>query len=123
MALASRPGQPGIRWCDHTASEASTNDAAVLNRRIREIWVAGADRYRDPDEDLPADFAADRDAHYAALGLPRDAEAFIALQLPTSFLAESMACWLSSRPSSSVLSRLSAPRWSKLIGSKRRSKP
>jgi hypothetical protein len=34
MALASRPGQPGIRWRDHTASEASTNDAAVLNGRI-----------------------------------------------------------------------------------------
>src|SRR3954462_13276967 len=31
MALASRPGRPGIRRRDHTASEASTNDAAVLN--------------------------------------------------------------------------------------------
>ena len=24
--------------------------------RCKEIWVAGADRYRNPDEDLPADF-------------------------------------------------------------------
>jgi hypothetical protein len=40
--------------------------------------VAGADRFRNPDEDVPADFAARRDEHYAALDLPRDPEAFIA---------------------------------------------
>ena len=42
------------------------------------MWVAGADRYRNPDDDVPADFAARRDEHYAALDLPRDAGAFIA---------------------------------------------
>ena len=26
--------------------------------RCKEVWVAGADRFRNPDEDLPADFAA-----------------------------------------------------------------
>ncbi len=46
--------------------------------RCKEVWVAGADRYRNPDEDLPADFDAHRDEHYAALGLPRSADAFIA---------------------------------------------
>ena len=46
--------------------------------RCKEIWVEGADRYRNPDEDLPADFDTRRDEHYAALGLPRDADAFIA---------------------------------------------
>ena len=46
--------------------------------RCKEVWVAGADRYRDPDEDVPADFAARRDEHYAALDLPRDAGAFVA---------------------------------------------
>jgi hypothetical protein len=45
--------------------------------RCKEIWVEGADRYRNPDEDLPADFETRRDEHYAALGLPRDADAFI----------------------------------------------
>ena len=44
----------------------------------KEVWVAGADRYRNPDEDLPADFDARRDEHYAALSLPRNADAFIA---------------------------------------------
>ena len=45
--------------------------------RCKEVWVAGADRYRNPDDDVPADFAARRDEHYAALDLPRDAGAFI----------------------------------------------
>ena len=26
--------------------------------RCKEIWVVGADRYRNPDDDLPADFAS-----------------------------------------------------------------
>jgi len=46
--------------------------------RCKEVWVAGADRYRNPDEDLPADFDARRDEHYAALGLSRDVDAFVA---------------------------------------------
>ena len=46
--------------------------------RCKEIWVEGADRYRNPDEDLPVDFDIRRDEHYATLGLPRDADAFIA---------------------------------------------
>jgi hypothetical protein len=46
--------------------------------RCKEVWVAGADRYRNPDEDLPADFGARRDEYYAALNLPRSASTFIA---------------------------------------------
>ncbi len=46
--------------------------------RCKEVWVEGADRYRNPDQDLPADFDTRRDEHYATLGLPRDAQAFIA---------------------------------------------
>ena len=38
--------------------------------RCKEVWVAGADRFRNPDEDLPADFAARRTACYERLGLP-----------------------------------------------------
>src|SRR5204862_2220690 len=46
--------------------------------RCKEIWVVGADRYRNPDEDLPADFDAKREPYYEALGQPRDADAFVA---------------------------------------------
>jgi TnpA family transposase len=40
--------------------------------RCKEIWVPGADRYRNPDDDLPGDFEQNRDAYHAALGLPLD---------------------------------------------------
>ena len=52
----------------------------ALRERLRskEIWVVGADRYRNPDDDLPTDFAAKREDHYAALGLPLDSDRFIA---------------------------------------------
>ena len=46
--------------------------------RCKEIWVAGANRYRNPDEDLPADFDEKRTAYYEPLGLPSDADAFVA---------------------------------------------
>jgi hypothetical protein len=46
--------------------------------RCKEIWVVGANRYRNPDEDLPANFEAQREGHYAALSLPLQAEEFIA---------------------------------------------
>lgn len=45
--------------------------------RTKEIWVIGADRYRNPEHDLPADFVAKRDSYYALLEVPRDVEAFI----------------------------------------------
>lgn len=35
--------------------------------RRREVWVAGAGRWRDPEDDLPTDFDSNRDVHYAAL--------------------------------------------------------
>jgi len=45
--------------------------------RCKEIWVVGADRYRNPDEDVPADFDRQREAYYATLHLPLGVEAFI----------------------------------------------
>ena len=46
--------------------------------RCKELWVVGASRFRNPDDDLPADFPVHRDTYYAALSQPRDADAFIA---------------------------------------------
>jgi TnpA family transposase len=45
--------------------------------RCKEIWVVGADRYRNPDEDLPTDFEERREENYKALKQPLDAEEFI----------------------------------------------
>lgn len=60
-----------------------TYEVAVLEAlreqlRCKEIWVVGANRYRNPDEDLPADFEVKRDEYYKALNLPLDADQFIA---------------------------------------------
>ncbi len=52
----------------------------ALRERIRckEIWVVGADRHRNPDDDLPKDFDDRRADYYADLGLSMDAHAFTA---------------------------------------------
>lgn len=60
-----------------------TYEIAVLEAlrerlRCKEIWVVGANRYRNPDEDLPADFDQNREDYYQALDLPLDADRFIA---------------------------------------------
>ena len=67
-------GRPRV---DRITYEICALEALREQLRCKEVWVAGADRYRDPDEDVPADFAARRDEHYAALDLPRDAGAFV----------------------------------------------
>src|ERR1019366_595429 len=46
--------------------------------RCKEVWVVGANRYRNPDDDLPADFEARRAPYYQALKLPLEADRFIA---------------------------------------------
>ena len=43
----------------------------------KEIWVVGANRYRNPDEDLPTDFEQHRHVYYQALTLPKNVETFI----------------------------------------------
>jgi len=45
--------------------------------RCRELWVAGAGKYGNPDHDLPQDFEVQREQYYWALGLPLDATSFI----------------------------------------------
>lgn len=45
--------------------------------RCKEIWVVGANRYRNPEEDLPTDFEQQREVYYQALQQPEDVEVFI----------------------------------------------
>lgn len=51
----------------------------ALRKRLRskEVWVEGADRYRNPDQDLPADFEQERPLYYSALKLPPAANLFL----------------------------------------------
>lgn len=52
---------------------------ATLREKLRckEVWVVGADRYRNPDDDLPPDFEEQREAYYRALSLPLDPTTFV----------------------------------------------
>jgi len=44
--------------------------------RCKEIWVAGAEKHRNPDDDLPGDFEERRVEYYRELGRDADARAF-----------------------------------------------
>ena len=45
--------------------------------RCKEVWVTGAKRYQNPQQDIPQDFEVKRSAYYQALQHPLDAQAFI----------------------------------------------
>lgn len=45
--------------------------------RCKQIWIEGAYRYRNPDDDLPTDWENCREACYLQLGLPLKASDFI----------------------------------------------
>ena len=57
--------------------EVATLQALRDALRCKEIWVVGADRWRDPDEDLPADHAQRRVEHYRTLRKPLDPSQFV----------------------------------------------
>ena len=60
-----------------TVYEACVFQALRDRLRCKEIWVVGAQEWRNPDEDLPADFEANRAEHYQMLRKPLDAGAFV----------------------------------------------
>lgn len=51
----------------------------TLRKRLRckEIWVVDADRYRNPDDDLPIDFEKNRENYYQDLGQTLDSTIFV----------------------------------------------
>ncbi|MCA1701478.1 MAG: Tn3 family transposase, partial [Actinobacteria bacterium] len=75
--LAYRPDGRGRPRVARMAYEIATFQALRDLLRCKEIWVIGAHRWRNPDEDLPADFEQRRHEHYAALRKPLDPTVFI----------------------------------------------
>jgi TnpA family transposase len=71
------PGPRGQRRIRRVTYEICVLQALREKIRCKEVWIEGADRHRNPDEDLPQDFALHRETHYAALKLPLDADAFV----------------------------------------------
>ena len=79
-------------WCPKAWREAVVDERGRVERipyelcvlvalrdalRRREIYVEGANRWRNPDDDLPGDFDTTREVHYAAIRQPLDPTAFI----------------------------------------------
>ena len=76
--LVYRTDQHGRQRVVRMVYEVVTFQALREHLRCKEIWITGADRWRNPDEDLPADFETRRAEHYASLRKPLDPAAFIA---------------------------------------------
>jgi hypothetical protein len=75
--LVYRADKRGRRRTVRMVYEVATFQALRDQLRCKEIWVVGAGRWRDPDEDLPKDFEERRAEHYASLRKPLDPAEFI----------------------------------------------
>jgi len=73
-----REDSRGQRRVVRMVYEVATFQALRDALRCKEVWVLGADRFRDPDQDLPADYAKRRAEHYRTLRKPLDPSAFVA---------------------------------------------
>jgi hypothetical protein len=60
-----------------TVYEVATFQALRELLRCKEIWVAGAEAWRHPEQDLPADFDQRRQEHFRELRKPLDPSVFI----------------------------------------------
>jgi TnpA family transposase len=77
-----RPTVMGQDAQGHTRINRITYEMHVLHAlrerlRCKEIWVEGAYRYRNPEEDLPTNFAEERPAYYQTLEKPLNPDEFI----------------------------------------------
>ncbi|MFL5704032.1 MAG: Tn3 family transposase [Ktedonobacteraceae bacterium] len=85
--------------------ELAVLEAVRDKMRSRELWVVGANKYRNPEDDLPKDFEQKREEYYQALNQPREAEAFVN-QLRTEMM-EAMASFDRTLPKISNKVRIS----------------
>jgi TnpA family transposase len=75
VCSTSKLGTPRV---NRIAYEMCVLRAVRLGLRTREVWIEQAQRYGNPDLDLPTDFDQRRTENYALLELPMDVEVFIA---------------------------------------------
>ncbi|MCX5181021.1 Tn3 family transposase [Streptomyces virginiae] len=78
MEFALHTPAKGSQRVVRTVYEACVFQALRERLRCKEIWVTDADRWRNPDEDLPDDFEARRAEYYDKLAKPRDGKVFTA---------------------------------------------
>ncbi|MEL7334476.1 MAG: Tn3 family transposase, partial [Cyanobacteria bacterium J06560_2] len=74
VMVTGKQGEPEI---DRASYELGVLRTVREKLRCKELWVEGAKRYRNPDDDLPQDFDAKREQYYQDLQQPLDATPFI----------------------------------------------
>jgi TnpA family transposase len=67
----------GIERVNRINYEIAVLQSLRTRLRCKEVWIEGADRYRNPDEDLPQDFEERKEEHFQALKVPLEADMFI----------------------------------------------
>ena len=85
--LAYKSDKRGRRRVVRAVYEIRTLEALCDQLKCKGVWVAGAMEFRDPDKDLPRDFAERRAENYARLRKPLDPSEFIG-QLQEEMRAE-----------------------------------
>jgi TnpA family transposase len=75
--LVHQADKDGHRRVVRMVYEICTFQALRDQLRCKEIWVAGADKWRNPAQDLPTDFEERRVEHYGKLRKPLDPSEFI----------------------------------------------
>lgn len=74
VMTTSAKGDPDV---DRATYELGVLRTVREKLRCKELWVVGAKRYRNPDEDLPQDFEVKRERYYQDLQQPLDSAPFI----------------------------------------------
>lgn len=74
VMVTPKRGEPEI---DRASYELGVLRTVREKLRCKELWVEGAKRYCNPDDDLPQDFEAKREQYYQDLQQPLDAAPFI----------------------------------------------
>jgi hypothetical protein len=75
--VVHRTDKRGRRRVVHLVYEVVAFQALRDQLKCKEIWVVGADKWRNPDEDLPQDFAGRREENYRELRKPLDPQVFV----------------------------------------------
>ncbi len=76
-ALVVEKDKEGEQRINRVNYELCVLEALRDGLRCRELWVAGANKYRNPDDDLPKDFEEKREEYYQALDQPKKAQDFV----------------------------------------------
>lgn len=71
---SDHPTKIRINW---HAFELALFEKLKIELSVKNIWVKKSYRYRNPEEDVPADFDTNEDYYFNLLGLPKDVNVFI----------------------------------------------